>query len=479
VSTTGYRRRSLGGGVVSTGAKDRFKRAEQAAKKGNYEYAIELYLQGLILDPKARERRRLHEVESQAVQEHGGNPEGSFGAKMKVVPFLANAKRAGMQKKWDEVVLELEKAIRYQPRNPSLLLQLASALTKIEADDSALDVFEEVVGYDHHNVDALRGLGALHGKREEIEKAVEYWEKVRMLKPDDKEAAKAIRDLSAANMVKRAEDRKKVAGDDSFKAMLKDEGESSELEKKAKVIRNDEDRREAIQFKLADLRKEPTNSRLWRELAGLYADLREYKHAIAAYKKAQEVNPHDLFARDKLDALRELIAKEQLDAFRAKVLATGENGESHELQQQLEEKEKEFLRLRAQIYEERVKNQPTDMHLKLEYGKILMQLGGYDAAIEQLQKAVKDPKIRTQAQNYMGLCFLSKGVHAVAITQFKDALTGESDADSDRAKEYRYNLAVAHEENGDIPSALQLLQEIMAVDIGYRDVSTRVSRLMK
>ena len=78
-----------------------------------------------------------------------------------------------------------------------------------------------------------------------------------MIKPDDKEASKAIRDLSAQSMVKRAEDRKAEAGDESFKALLKDEEESADLEQKGKVLRTDEDRRAAIKFKMEEIKDVP------------------------------------------------------------------------------------------------------------------------------------------------------------------------------------------------------------------------------
>ena len=59
-------------------SKDYFKKAEQAAKKGNFEYAIELFMQGLMIDPKSVEQRgRMHHVMSLAIQEKGGNPQGA------------------------------------------------------------------------------------------------------------------------------------------------------------------------------------------------------------------------------------------------------------------------------------------------------------------------------------------------------------------------------------------------------------------
>ena len=65
-----------------------------------------------------------------------------------------------------------------------------------------------------------------------------------------------------ANMVKRAEERKAQAGDESFKALLADEDKAADLEQAAKVIRTDEDRREAIKRKKEDLRADPDTQAL-------------------------------------------------------------------------------------------------------------------------------------------------------------------------------------------------------------------------
>ena len=311
---------------------------------------------------------------------------------------------------------------------------------------------------------------------------------VMQYKPDDKEAGKAIRDLSAATMVKKAEERKAKTGDESFKAMLKDEEESAELEKKAKIIRNDDARREAIGYKKEELRAAPTNSRLWRDLGQLYLVLQQWQHALAAYKKAMEVNPHDLFAQEKIGALKEEQWVAKIDAIRKKVEASSENGDG-ELAAQLKDAEAKFKKFQVDEYERRVKSHPTDYELKMRYGHSLMAVDNYDEAIQQFQKAVQDPKYKVKALSDIGTCFLRKGLEDLAANQFQSALADTADPNSDAAKEIKYSLGRAYEQKAEktedagvkkplIEQALVVYQEIMAVDIGYRDVSTRVSTLM-
>ncbi len=473
-------------------SKDYFKKAEQAAKKQNFEYAVELYMQGLMIDPKcADERRSLHRVMTLSIEEKGGNPQGGMAVKLKVMPVLANVKKLTVQKKWDEAIIEYEKALRYQPRHPATLFGLATALEQNECIEGAIVILEDILDVDKGHVEAYRSLGRLWAGKEDPEKAISYWEKLRQYKPDDKEAGKAIRDLSAATMVKKAEERKAKAGDESFKAMLADEDKSAELEKKAKIIRTDDDRREAIKFKKEELRTDPENSRLWRELGQLYQDLKDWKYAEAAYKKAQEVNPHDMFVNEKLGALRESRLDQELDSLRKKVAEAEANGGSNdELRGQLEKKEEQVRLFKVDEYDRRVKAHPTDFELKMRLGRALMDVGKYDGAIEQFQKAIQDPKFKVAALVANGNCFFQKGLLDLAASQFQTAL-GEvsSDANSPVAKEIKYSLAGVFEGKASGATdesqgatfrqqALSLYQEIMAVDIGYEDVSDRVTALL-
>jgi tetratricopeptide (TPR) repeat protein len=465
-------------------AKDIFQRAEQAARKGNLEYSIELYLQGLTIDPKAAEERQtLHRIEAQMVENNGGNPAGGVATKIKTKVSHAKVKQLKLQKKWDEAVMALERTIMPQPHNTQLLFELAELLEKIEAPQSAVAILGDITDIDKTHVESYRRLGTLLAEQGDPRKAIEAWEKLKMYRPEDKEAGKAVRDLSAATMVNAVEEKKSETGDDSFRSMLKSEEEASDLEQKAKVLRTDEDRVEAIRFKKEDLRKEPDNSRLWRELGGLYQDLKKWKHAKAAYKKALEVNPQDLFAIDRIGSLQETMFDEQITALEARIEklagAGDDNPELQELQGKLEESRAQSIKFKTKEYDRKVKAHPTDYELKLIYGGLLMEGGNFDEAIEQFQKAVKDPKFKVRAQNSMGLCFQRKGVHAIAMTQYQEALRGVADPDSDIAKDIRYNLATAAEESGEFDSALEHYQVIMATDIGFRDVSQRVDGLMQ
>ncbi len=453
-----------------------FKKAEVALKKNNHEYAIELILQGLLINPKAAEWRvRLHQIESRAIEDKGGNPAGGFGVKFKVLPHESKAKKLHLQKKYDEEIIELERSLKFQPQNTGTLESLARALALAEHFDSAIAVHEEIIKIDSGKVESYRSLGKMYAEeKDDPEKAIEYWEKVKQYKPDDKEAGKAVRDLSAATMVKKAEERKK-GGDGSYRDMLKSEEEAAELEAKAQIIRNDDDRKRAIKRKITELKEDPKNGRLLREIGQLYQDLKLWDKAEVAYRKALQINANDLAAQERLGTL----AENRLDQELESLIEKANGSDDPAVQAKLEAKQKEVQVFKLKEYKRRVEAHPTDYTLKLQYGNHLRIAGEYDEAIGLYQQAVKDPKNKVSARVGIGDCFLNKELFDMAKDQFTQAIGDIADKESGVWKETKYSLGDACEKNNEIDEALSHFQEIMSVDISYKDVSQRVTNLRK
>jgi len=126
-----------------------------------------------------------------------------------------------------------------------------------------------------------------------------------------------------------------------------------------------------------------------------------------------------------------------------------------------------------------VKNYPTDLKAKFEYGVRLIHNKRYDEAIPLFQEAQKDPRNKISAMDKIGLCFFMKGWFADAIDIFSQAIDSYEIKDDDTAKELRYNLARACEEQGDKAKALDIFRKIAQADFAYKDVSQRVDRLRK
>ncbi|HIN70348.1 MAG TPA: hypothetical protein EYM91_03720 [Acidobacteria bacterium] len=340
----------------------------------------------------------------------------------------------------------------------------------------AMVTYEEIIEIDKTEIEAYRTLGKLTAN-DDPDKAIEHWEKVKQYKPDDKEASKAIRDLSAASMVHKTEKRKEASGDESFRAMLKDEEESAELEQKQQIIRNDADRKRAIKFKLDEFKKDPSNTRLLREVGVLFQDLKLWNKAEQAFKKALQVNPRDFAAQERVGQLSEVRLNQELEDLKNQL--NGDDTTDSELLAKITKKKAEILQFSLQEYKRRVEAHPTDYAVKFKLGCWLKQAKQVDEAIGMFQQAVKDPKHKVSSRKQIGECFVHKELYDMAKSQFVAALQEVGDKESNLWKEINYLLARACEANEEVDEALDHYQEIMAVDIAYEDVSTRVSALRK
>ena len=130
-----------------------------------------------------------------------------------------------------------------------------------------------------------------------------------------------------------------------------------------------------------------------------------------------------------------------------------------------------------QHYARCVEQYPTDLKLKYEYGVRLMRNSKYDQAIPFLQDARREPRHKISAAGKIGLCFFMKGWFNDAIDTFTEAIELCEIEESSTAKELRYNLARAHEKQGDNEKALDIYRRLAQLDYDYKDVRARIDRL--
>ncbi len=448
-----------------------FSKAEQAIKRRNFDYAIELLLQGLKLDPlNVEQRKRLRSTELLAIQEKGGNAKGDFKTNLFTLKIQWAIKKLGMAKKWEEQIAELENFLRHAPQNVHMLTTLAAALRNLEGGtEAAISVLQQIVELDSGQVETWRQLGILYGPID-AHKAIACWEKVKRYHPEDKECGKAIRDLSAATMMKSAEDRKK-GGKGDFTDMLASADEAKKLEEEQAIIRTDDDAKRAIDRTKERLAKNPTDRRLIRTLGDLQRRLKMYAEAEAQYKSLLELDPNDLVAQERLGELQEHIYGDKVEDIKIKLKERpGDPG----LEAALAEATAEFENFLVVQLERRVHTHPTDCGLKARYGEILLKKNRVDEAIEQFQKALVDPRLATLSHANMGRCFKIKGLYDLAIEEFQKTLHQLPDANSSLAKDIRYTLAETYALKNDFTQARSIMEQILAVDIRFRDVSHKV-----
>lgn len=443
-----------------------FSRAEQVASTDNFDYAIDLYIEGLQRAPEAVEEGHKPLRYSSLVRQGRGGKKPSMMEKMK----LSRGKSAV------ENMLNAEHLLSKDPDNLIYAEQMLNAALSGGFKKTALwiadTIFDACRGSDKPSLATLILLKDAYATMEEYAKAVNACGYALKLKPDDGILAGEFKNLSARlTMQKGKYDQK---GD--FRDSIQDREVQEKLQSQG-LVKSVDIRQQAVdearkQYKanktlhtllkltdtLGDLQSDESDNEAIELLEDAYEHLRDFNYK----KRAGEM---------RLRLLRRQIRQKK------ETLIGGKPGQ--ETKESLEEKIKELLAAELEHYRVCMENYPTDLRLKYEYGLRLMRNQRYDDAIPFLQAARKDPKNKTNAMNKIGLCFFVKGWFNDAIDTLKEAVESYEIKDNDIAKELRYNLARAYEQQGETGQALELYRRIAQIDFSYKDVRARVHRLRK
>jgi tetratricopeptide (TPR) repeat protein len=294
------------------------------------------------------------------------------------------------------------------------------------------------------------------------------------LRPEDDELAAEARRLAAEMTVSRG--KYDQAGD--FRKSIKNREEQEAHQSQQGVVKSKDYRVLAVEAARKEFQKNPESSHNIFTLAGALADMRvdqAEEEAIKllddAYKKRQDFSFKEKAGLVRIGQIKRKIreADEVMDANPEDSMAKSKHAG---LVGQLNKAEVEHYGLC-------VKNYPTDLRAKYEYGLRLVVNKRYDEAIPLLQEAQKDPRHKIAAMNKIGLCFFMKGWFTDAEEIFTRAMESYEIKDDDIAKELRYNLARSLEEQAKRAEALDIYRKIAQIDFGFKDVSQRVDRLRK
>ena len=123
-----------------------------------------------------------------------------------------------------------------------------------------------------------------------------------------------------------------------------------------------------------------------------------------------------------------------------------------------------------------------DFETHYNMGTAYKEMDLIDEAIQEFQISVAlvKPADGTsrflQCCNMLGHCFVQKGMPEAAIMWFKKGL-GAPGHSEDEYQALRYELGGAYEELGDVTQARTYYTEVYGVDVNYREVADKLSRL--
>jgi tetratricopeptide (TPR) repeat protein len=119
-----------------------------------------------------------------------------------------------------------------------------------------------------------------------------------------------------------------------------------------------------------------------------------------------------------------------------------------------------------------------DYDTRYNLGIAYKEMGLIDEAIAEFQISAKDPKRLLECCSMLGLCFVEKGMHKLAVKWYQKGL--ESPGYSE--EEYqglRYDLADAYEALGENERALEVYQEVYGISASYRNVVKKIKDLQE
>jgi len=447
-------------------AKAFFDKAAALAETSNFDYAIDMYLQGLRYTPDALHEGHLPLCEL-ALHRQGKN-----GKKPSMVERM---KHMGGKTPLDHM-LNAEYLFAKDPNHlpyaeAMLKAALAGGYSKTAAWLANL-IFQTVNASANPSAHTYILLKNAYCDLRQFDKAIAACQRAARLKPEDKALADEFKNLSAELTMARG----KYDGEGDFRKSIKDREVQERLHAQAGVIKTEDYRASAVEEARKKIAQNPNLPANVFELADALSDLADDQDENEAvtllenkYKATSDFSYQQRAGVLRIRQLRRKI-KEAKNAIESNPDDAQAKTAGEQLSAQLDALELEHYRLC-------VENYPTDLSVKYEYALRLVRNGRYDEAIPLFQEAQRDPRRKIAAMNQVGYCFFIKGWLDDAIDVYSQAIDSHELKDDIAGKELRYNLARAYEERGDAQKALDLYRKIAQLDFAYKDVSQRVDRL--
>ncbi|HWL92552.1 MAG TPA: hypothetical protein VNT79_03375 [Phycisphaerae bacterium] len=134
--------------------------------------------------------------------------------------------------------------------------------------------------------------------------------------------------------------------------------------------------------------------------------------------------------------------------------------------------------IETRIYEDRVQHYPTDLKLRYELALRYFHAKRYDEAIPIFQQSRADARLRAQSRLYIGRCFYSKAFYDQAVEVLQRAIEEMETRSGSLANDINYWLGRALESSGDLDGAKKVYGYLIQQDYNYRDGRQRLEKLV-
>jgi tetratricopeptide (TPR) repeat protein len=434
------------------------QKAEEAARRKNYDFAVELYQQLLEIDPDQGDARAgLRRV---LKKRHEAKQGGRFLRALSGAAPLTLARTLRKAGRHDACAKSLESYLATSPLNVEANLMLGRELEAAGHFQSARAVYEFVAEIDPRNPEGLKSAGEMVRRAGDPVAALKYYERALDADPRDQDALKARKNLAAETALQSGGFETARHSRDQ----IKDKDEARALERSQRLHLSEGELREELERLEGRFSEAPSNPDLMVEMAGVHEKLEDPEAALDMLERAADYRKGSFDLVRRLGGLKSKVLKRRL----SRADKDGNAEEASRIEEQLRYFQVESARSLLSL-------RPADAGLRVQLGKLLLRSGSHDEALAEFQKAVDDPRQKADALFYLGQAFQKKGFGDLARKHFERALEGAGAGD-DRTKEILYNLGEIAEAEGEDETARSWYSRIFEVDIGYRDVAGKMER---
>lgn len=471
------------------GADDAFKRDERKAKRffehaqtvadtGNYDYAIECWVNGLRHDPdNIGQHQALYDAAKR--RKVKGGKKAGFSEKLK-----------GGGKSSIDKMLHAEMLLAKDPTDVSLMTEFMKRC--VEADDTvgadvnlgevahwigsiALEWNQQTKG----DKKVYLSLTELFSQIGVFDKAVEACRHALQQDPGNGALMQQLKDLEAENTMK--------AGKygQNFRETIKDADNQQALEEERRIDKTESAIDKMIERRREEFNENPQDLDMMQKLVDALVQKQSKEsegEAIKLLNDAWEATGQYRFRVKKGDIQMRQIAR-YMRGLRASHQQTPDD---EALKQKYSENLRKQIAFELNEFTDRVKNYPTDMGLRFELGRRLYASGKVEEAISAFQQAKSDPKNRAAAHHYLGLCYIDRGWHEEAIDTLRQGIEVHPLSDDKLGKEMRYLLMDALEKMArrtnaatHAKEALRVGSQLLQTDITFKDIRSRVDAIRK
>ena len=442
-----------------------FTKGSEASQRENYEYAIDLFCQVLAREPGLIDvRRALRKAQA------GKSAAGGSGFFKKVLssagssPQMAKAQFA-LRSNPAEALALAEQVLGSDANNAMahrVVVEAATALAMPQTAVMSLEILTHLSPKDKNVAIQLSRLLADTGDARRAEGLLAAFANSH---PNDQEVSQALKDVSAKRTMSEGGYGALASGEGSYRDILHNEKEAVSLEQEKRVQKTEDVTGRLIEEYEARIKAEPKNLKLYRDLAELYTQKKQFDKALSYYA---QIKASEMGGDASLD---QAIAQTTVRKLDHHIEQLNPNADDHA---------EEVARLNAekmvfQIGEcqKRVEKFPTDLGIRFEMGQLYFQSGKIGEAIKEFQRSRDNPHRRIASMNLLAQCFAKRKMFDLAAENLQEAIK-EKQVFDDEKKDLVYQLGVVLENMGKKPEAIEQFKLIYKLDASYRDVEARV-----